>query len=301
MSTQVMDESNICAKQPLKRFPAVATQCTQPANTPEWSIAARLPEAEIERFEKQQAELKKSNNKKTKRLRKHRFLFATSSDEDFDDEEDDDDDDDLEFDFEKPTERKVVMPAKVAVRRKNTHYHDDDDDEDDDDDVDGHRQSTVNSKPVVSSNKDSPKQPLKRNHDVSSLIPDKMKKRRLSVKVSRDEVKRIMENEAKILPTLPRPAAKKEKSNLDQVDAPRHRGSRQKKTEPDSKMVESRHSKRTKQHHDIEDAPKKKKHKEVSKATVSKNSKNVEAKASNSKKTKTNEYNYSVSIMQQFI
>lgn len=277
MATQMIDEPDDLPTVQTKRIPAVVTQLSQPANTPEWSMAARLSNAEIEQFEKQLAESEAA--KKKQKLKKHRFLFATSSDE----EDQDDDDDDLDFDIAKPQERirvTTVAPAK---------------------EIEEEEIEEVATLKRVSSNQHDKEVPAKKPkpNDVSSATTAKILARRVSVKLSREEVRRhIAEDEAAIKPKKVSRLASKTSKTVEtkpaKVDAPEQRSLRQKKT--DSPTVEVRQSKRTKKQSSCEDEeavkPKGKKHteEEKRKARVSPrtNSKTRNPKKDNDRSAKEN-------------
>lgn len=170
-ATQIMEPSTIIGKAKNKRLPLIQTQCSQPANTPEWSMAARLTNAQIEQFEKERAE--SETTKMKEKLKKHRYLFASSSDED-----DEDDFDDLEFDLPKPTERIVVPIREIKQESFSPESNSNNNSK---------RVSTKPLDPTVNAKKSK-----------SNEIPAKTRIRQISVKVSRKEVSKIIEDETKM-------------------------------------------------------------------------------------------------------
>lgn len=295
MATQMLQEPDICVNQPIKRMASnVITQSSQPANTPEWSIAARLPSHEIEAFEKEQAQQKAVDKKRSKRAKKFKFLFETSSDEDIGDDDDDDGEDDLEFDIGIARKQMVTVPAKaVANKQKGMNRHDDDDDDSDD----GDKEVGV-SKPASS-------KPEKQKTILDGIeIPGKVKMRRVSVKVSRTEVKRFQENEAKKKTSKladTNATTKSAKPNATKDDTPERKSTRHRKPELiEETVVESRQSKRTKLASVPEEPPKETKQREASKRKAATKFKDIEANSSSTKKSNTSENNQIVSISLRF-
>lgn len=204
---------------PKKRFPTVCTQSSQPANTPEWSVAARLSNAQIEQYEKTLAANEAA--KKKNKLKKHRFLFATSSDE----EDLDEDDDDLEFDLPKPTELVTVRKSEPV------------------------EDFTANKLKRTKSEANGMEQPAKKPKQSENVtIGSKIGTRRLSVKVSRAEVQQLIEDDARNRSNKPRTRDPIRNTESDAAKVPEQRSSRQKKSEPikEKESVEVRQSKRNK-------------------------------------------------------
>ncbi|XP_055310573.1 protein IWS1 homolog isoform X2 [Sitodiplosis mosellana] len=112
MPTQVvgMPSQNI----PKQRLPAVLTQSSQPSLTPEWSMAARISNAAIDQFEKEQAD--REAEKKREKLRKNRYLFAASEDED-------ENEDDFDFDLALPS-NPVERMSSLKESQKHGKNHD---------------------------------------------------------------------------------------------------------------------------------------------------------------------------------
>lgn len=74
---------------------------------PVWSLAARITDAQIDKFEKEQAEIEAK--KRNERLKKNRYLFATS--------DEDENDDDLEFDLAMPKQMERMPSQKENLNR----------------------------------------------------------------------------------------------------------------------------------------------------------------------------------------
>lgn len=240
VATQMIAEPETPAKIQNKRGPLIVTQCSQAVNTPEWSMAARIPNAQIDQYEKERAELEAAKKKKQK-LQKHRFLFATSSDE----EDENDEDEDLEFDLPKPTER-IIAPSKVKEP---------DEILDDNNQVDNLKRTAakITGQAV----------PAKK----AKLIdpePAKILTRRISVKLRRGEVERHLEEEARNRSKKSsRESSKSAKEAAEKKkDVREPRATRQKKLEPigEVKEVEIRQSKRNKPTN-VDESPKEKKYK----------------------------------------
>lgn len=176
-----------------KRIPVVMTQSSQPANTPEWSLAARLTNVQIDQCEKALAATAKQKDK----LKKHRFLFATSSDE-----EDQDDDDDLEFDLAKPNELISVVPVKKFEQVRSS-------------------SSNICADNLKRSMSDAIHIEIPTKKKKIDEVTSKISTRRLSVNVSRDEVQRHIKNEAQSNSTS-RNSNKKSKGNANDVPAQRN-------------------------------------------------------------------------------
>lgn len=104
VTTQVPD---LCVNQPMKRL--ASNVLSQPTNTMQWSIAARLPSHEIEAYEEEQAKRKAVNEKRSKHTKKTKFLLAISSELDMED-------DDFELDI--GVQKQTVVPAKGAGKKQ---------------------------------------------------------------------------------------------------------------------------------------------------------------------------------------
>lgn len=91
-----------------RRLPHVITQSSQPANTPPYSLAARVSNSAIEQFEKQQ-QAQREAAEKEQRQKMRRFFYTTS-----DEEDDVEDDDDLEYDLVKKHEPVSSVPIVQA-------------------------------------------------------------------------------------------------------------------------------------------------------------------------------------------
>ncbi|XP_031631860.1 uncharacterized protein LOC116346097 [Contarinia nasturtii] len=162
MPTQRLQLSRMPAK---KRFQAIATESSQPANTPDWSLAARITKDDIDRHEKQLEEQRKkldAEQKKKDKVKKNRRLFSSSSEED-------ENEDDLEFDLPKP----VQEPPR---RRKSANFIKRSNSDSDDD----YNEVAVSKKSKL---------------DGIETNPKNIKLRRVSVNLSRDEFSKLMENE----------------------------------------------------------------------------------------------------------
>lgn len=158
-----------------KRISMIATQSNKPANTPQWSMAARLPNDAIEQFEKQKEAERNAAKQKPK---KRQYLFASTSDED----DDNDDDDDLEFDLARPIARN---PSTSAMKENasdesveeptvvNHSKHD-------------YRRHTYDKRP--------PMKKHKANEETAKVVqqPGKIAEQNVSVNVDRREVERLM-------------------------------------------------------------------------------------------------------------
>lgn len=119
----------------------------------EWSLAARITDEQIDRFEKEQEE--RDEQKRRAKLQKNRYLFVSSSD----------DEDDLDFDLARPVSTEIGN--REAFKR---------------------RPSTETSK-RSHTDTDPDEGPPPKKPDVSKVvIPKNILERRLSVKVSASEV-----------------------------------------------------------------------------------------------------------------
>lgn len=204
-ATQAINENDETAKPQPKRLTVITGESNDVANTPPWSMAALLDDKRIERLEKEKAE--REANKKKEKLKKHRFLFSTSSEED-----DDDDDTDLEIDLPKPTERFAVMPAKENLKRY----------------------------PLDNDDKEIPLKKSKTNaHDNEASIAAKILKRRISVKVSNNEVEDYFK-------TFDDSKKKTRETKTANEDVPQRRNLRKKATETPEPEPEPPASKRSK-------------------------------------------------------
>lgn len=166
-ATQIIADA---APAPVKRISMVATQSQcEPANTPPWSMAARLPNEAIEQYEKQ----KQAEQAAKERIRKRRYLFATS-------DEDDDSESDLEFDLAKPAER---ISSHLPAIKENAS----------DDSIHENHLKGGGSAKKQSGQKQPPTKKQKANDENIDVVqqqqqPGKRQTRQLSVKVSREEV-----------------------------------------------------------------------------------------------------------------
>lgn len=265
MATQMIDETEAPAKIRNKRVPLVITQCSQAINTPEWSLVARIPNAQIDKYEKERAELE-ADKKKKQKLKKHRFLFATSSDE----EDEDADDEDLEFDLPKPTER-IVAPSKVKEPEEVI---------DENNPMDNLKRtaSKINDQVV----------PAKKAKLIE-LDPAKILRRRVSVKLQRGEVERHMleeaQNRSKKSSRESRKTVKAVEKNPVKNDVREPRATRGWKRSPiaDAIEVEIRQSKRKKQT-SVDESPKEEQYKADTAKRASRSNKSDDTKS-----TETNE------------
>lgn len=213
--TQMVDEPinpepNIVVKK--KRFAAVMSQSSQPANTPEWSIAARVSSDEIEQFQHARAELEAA--KKKSKLKKHRFLFATSSDDE------DEEDDDLEFDLPKRAER-----IPTAGRAEKTTESD-------------------NLKRRSSQEEDDADESTPKKAKRNTVKPAKITTRQLSVRLSRDEVRRHIGSKKSSRDEPSKVAKHSEIETIAEVHEPRNLRRRRKSHSHGTETSPSRQSKR---------------------------------------------------------
>lgn len=238
MATQMMTDA---APAVSKRISFLAMQSNEPANTPPWSMAARLSNDAIEQFEKQKkAELKEAAKQK---LKKRRYLFNTTSDEE--DDDNDDDDSDLEFDLGTPGAR---ISSLSAIKENAS-----------DESVEDMTFSN-HSKHNARRQNDSDKRPSSKKHKANEenvkvvKSPAKRATRQLSVNVPRTEVDRIILSRGK--KAMPKKNTKTAEMKIEKSNRPKSLESiGQKNSIAAEDAPDVRKSKRTKKSVTIESPP----------------------------------------------
>lgn len=134
----------------------------------EWSMAARISNAQIDQFEKEQAVREAA--KKRNKLKKHRYLFATSEDEG-------ESEDDLDFDLPVPNPVERMPSLKENQKRS--------------------KPDDCLNRPSSESSNDSDSFSKKSKPNIDDQIPKKIEERRLSVKLLRAEVDNYFKSEEK--------------------------------------------------------------------------------------------------------